>query len=187
MAKNGIFAIQKHKAMEYLKSERITLRALEPEDLDTFYRWENDTSLWCVGSAVEPYSRYILKEYIAYSNKTIYEKRQLRLIIERNADHETIGAIDLYDFDPFHMRAGVGILIDKAHQRLNFGSEALSLVIDYAFGFLHMKQLYAYVPTYNRACLQLMSKAHFEHSGTLHSWLRQGDDYIDVALLQLVR
>lgn len=173
--------------MEYLKSKRITLRALEPEDLDTFYRWENDTSLWCVGSAVEPYSRYILKEYIAYSNKTIYEKRQLRLIIERNEDRAAVGAIDLYDFDPHHLRAGVGILVDKAHQRQGFAYEALSLAIGYAFGFLHMKQLYAYVPTANRACLRLLEKAQFAHCGTLRRWMRQGDDYADVELLQLVK
>ena len=62
----------------YLKNDHITLRALEPEDLEHFYRWENDTTLWAVSSAVEPYSRYILKEYIAFADKTIYEKKQLR-------------------------------------------------------------------------------------------------------------
>ena len=173
--------------MEYLKSERITLRALEPEDLEAFYRWENDSSLWCVGSAVEPYSRYILKEYIAYSNKTIYEKRQLRLIIMRNADGVTIGSIDLYDFDPHHLRAGVGILVDKDYQRQGFAYEALSLLIDYAFGFLHMQQLYAYVPTANQASLRLLKKAQFAHCGTLRSWMRQGDEYADVEIMQLVR
>ncbi len=173
--------------MEYLKSERITLRALEPEDLETFYRWENDTSLWCVGSAVEPYSRYILKEYIAYSNKTIYEKRQLRLIIERNADHATIGAIDLYDFDPHHLRAGVGVLVDKPYQRQGFAHEALSLVADYAFGFLHMQQLYAYVPTTNQASLRMLEKARFVHCGTLRRWMRQADEYADVEMLQLMK
>lgn len=173
--------------MEYLKSKRISLRALEPEDLEAFYRWENDSSLWCVGSAVEPYSRYILKEYIAYSNKTIYEKRQLRLIIMRNADGATIGSIDLYDFDPHHLRAGVGVLIDKVYQRQGLAHEALSLLIDYAFGFLHMQQLYAYVPTANQASRCLLEKAQFAHCGTLRSWMRQGDEYADVEIMQLVR
>ena len=63
----------------YLENENIRLRALEPEDLEILYKWENDTSIWQVGCTTEPYSRYILKEYIAYSDKTIYEKKQLRL------------------------------------------------------------------------------------------------------------
>ena len=32
--------------MKLLENERIILRALEPEDLDVLYRWENDASLW---------------------------------------------------------------------------------------------------------------------------------------------
>ena len=29
-----------------LVGENISLRALEPEDLDLFYQWENDSSIW---------------------------------------------------------------------------------------------------------------------------------------------
>ena len=68
----------------YLENDTLRLRALEPEDLDILYKWENDTNLWWVGCTTEPYSRYILKEYIAYSDKTIYEKKQLRLMIVRD-------------------------------------------------------------------------------------------------------
>lgn len=139
----------------YLKNDVITLRALEPEDLEQFYSWENDSTLWSVSSAVEPYSRYIIKEYIAYSDKTIYEKKQLRLIIERTADKVVIGAIDLFDFEPHHLRAGVGVLIDKKFQNQGFGKEALQLLITYAFDFLKLKQLYAHIPVVNVTSISL--------------------------------
>lgn len=48
-----------------LSNDRVRLRALEPEDLELLYRWENDPELWEVGNTLAPYSRYILKEYIA--------------------------------------------------------------------------------------------------------------------------
>ena len=60
-----------------LSNDRVRLRALEPEDLELLYRWENDPELWEVGNTLAPYSRYILKEYIAGSDRSIYESRQL--------------------------------------------------------------------------------------------------------------
>ena len=36
---------------------QVRLRALEPEDLDILYRYENDSSLWEVGTTIAPFSR----------------------------------------------------------------------------------------------------------------------------------
>ena len=60
-----------------LSNDRVRLRALEPEDLELLYRWENDPELWEVGNTLAPYSRYILKEYIAGSDRSIYAIRGL--------------------------------------------------------------------------------------------------------------
>ena len=48
----------------FLEDEVIRLRALEPEDLELLYRWENDSALWEFSSTLAPFSRYLLKEYI---------------------------------------------------------------------------------------------------------------------------
>ena len=64
-----------------LENGNIRLRAVEPEDLDRLYSWENNTRLWDVGNTRNPYSRYILKQYIINSDKDIYENKQLRLMI----------------------------------------------------------------------------------------------------------
>ena len=58
-----------------------------------------------------PFSRFTLKRYVEKSHKNMYETGQLRLMIDHIEDKVTIGTIDIFDFDPFHKRAGVGILI----------------------------------------------------------------------------
>ena len=35
-----------------LSNDRVRLRALEPEDLELLYRWENDPELWEVGNTL---------------------------------------------------------------------------------------------------------------------------------------
>ena len=78
-----------------LSNDRVRLRALEPEDLELLYRWENDPELWEVGNTLAPYSRYILKEYIAGSDRSIYESRQLRFMIEECDTGTSVGIVDL--------------------------------------------------------------------------------------------
>ena len=75
----------------------VKLRALEPEDIDLLYEWENDHSIWYVSNTLTPFSKYILKKYIENSHLDIYQTKQLRLMIDvcREADPETVGAIDI--------------------------------------------------------------------------------------------
>ena len=57
--------------MNILENEHIKLRAPEPEDLDFLYKWENDSNIWDVADTNEPLSKYLIKRYIAFSDKKI--------------------------------------------------------------------------------------------------------------------
>lgn len=169
-----------------LSNDIITLRAPEPEDLDKFYNWENDTNLWSLGSTVTPFSKYVLKEYIATAGQDIYQTRQMRLMIVQNSTDQVVGMIDLFDFDPFHRRAAMGLLIDPEHQRKHYGTMALELLEEYAFKFLGIHMLYAYVPVANEASLHLFEKKGFVNSGTMKAWIRVATQYEDVAFMQKI-
>ena len=169
----------------FLENEKIKLRALEPEDLDDFYKWENDVDLWSMGCTLEPYSRFELKQYIL-SQKDIYEAKQLRLIIENKADNKAIGTIDLYDFDPHNRRAAVGILVDRNYQGNGMAVEALILLCDYAFSFLKLHQLFAYIPIKNERSKRLFTRCGFKDIGLLPEWIQAPDGFEDVHLVGLI-
>jgi diamine N-acetyltransferase len=166
----------------------LKLRAIEPEDLSFFYKWENDTTLWSMGDAISPYSKYIIKAYIESSDKDIYTNKQLRLMIDlKGIDKvETVGCIDIFDFDVFHQRAAIGILIDKEHRQKGLGTEALHLIINYCLSFLKLQQLYCHIPINNKESLALFQKVGFSQSGELSSWIKTLNGYINVSILQLV-
>ena len=103
--------------MNYLTGKQIELRAVEPEDLDALYRWENDSSLWIYGSTVSPFSRYLLKQYIENYTADITRDKQLRLIIMRKESRQVIGAIDCFDYDITNRKAAIGLLIDPDNKR----------------------------------------------------------------------
>ncbi len=164
----------------------IQLRAPEPEDLDIIYRWENDTTLWEYGASITPYSRFALKEYLINSKQDLYTDKQLRLMVVLKDTNEVVGAIDLYDFDPFHQRAGVGILIDNKFREKGYGSLSLKILEVYAFNFLRLKQLYAFIPEKNKGSRELFRKAGYLAAGTLLEWLSAGDSFENVLIMQKI-
>ena len=172
----------------FLENEKIKLRALEPEDLDALYKWENDTELWHLGSTLAPFSRFDLKQYIL-STKDIYETKQLRLIIEKKTDTSqisAIGTIDLYDFDAHNSRAAIGIMIDRSYQQNGLATEALSLFCKYVFSFLKLHQLYAFIPVSNKPSIKLFERCGFKENGLLPEWQQTVAGYENVMIVSLI-
>jgi diamine N-acetyltransferase len=171
---------------KYLGNDILSLRAIEAEDVELLYKWENDEETWEVSHTLVPFSKYILALYIKNSDKDIYETKQLRLMIDSH-EGKTIGAIDLFDYDPFHSRAGIGLLIyGKEDRNKGYASAALELIIDYCFNKLKFHQLYANIDTGNEASLNLFKKSGFEICGTKKEWLLTDSGWRDESLLQLI-
>ena len=165
----------------------ISLRALEPVDVDTLYRWENDPAVWGVGHTIAPYSRKQLWDYVNNYDADIYSSRQLRLMIDllgTEGTAQTVGTLDLYDFDPANSRCGAGILIAPDFRRRGYGLRALSLAADYCRGRLSLHQLYCIVGEENTASRRLFEKAGYTPCGRLKSWLRSGGSYSDAYICQ---
>jgi diamine N-acetyltransferase len=95
-----------------------------------------------------------------------------------------VGAIDFYEFDPQHRRAGVGVLIDHEWQGRGYGKRMLQLGIDYAARFIGMHQLWAMIPIDNVPSQKLFRSMNFDICGRLRSWLRRDRSYVDAYLLQ---
>lgn len=154
------------------------LRAVEPRDAETIYAWENDPALWPVSGTVAPFSHYVIERFIE-RGCDIYAERQMRLMIE-SAGGRTVGAVDLFEFDPQHLRAGVGIVVyDAANRRRGYASGALALLEEYARETLRLHQLWCGVGADNAASLALFRRAGFIESGRRREWLSTPGGWCD--------
>lgn len=171
----------------FLKGNKVYLRALEPEDLSFLYEIENDETLWEVSNTQTPYSKWLLKNYLENSHQDIYEVKQLRLAIVENNSENLIGLIDLYDFDPKNSRVGLGIVVKNPSERnKGYGSEAVKLLLGYAFQVLNVHQIYVNVAETNAASLKLFSNFGFQKVGVKKHWTKVGSVYVDEVLFQLI-
>lgn len=166
-----------------LNSNKLRLRAVEPEDLDLMYLVENDTELWPQGQTSVPFSHFALKQYIAESRNDFFHDRQLRLVIE-TTDGISCGFVDMQHYDPQHHRAEVGIVVVPERQRQGIASEALRLLAEYASKHLGIHQLYALVPESNKASTALFRRCGYKETATLQDWLRSPNGWQSVIVFQ---
>ena len=165
----------------------IKLRAFEPEDLELLYKWENNVSYWPISNTISPFSKYTLKRYVENSHKSLYEIGQLRLMIDYIPDNISVGSIDIFDFDPYHLRAGIGILIaDEKYRRKGLATMSLTCIINYCFKTLQLHQLYCNIMSDNQESIQLFSKLGFVQSGINKEWVKTLAGYIDQHIFQLI-
>lgn len=171
-----------------LKGENILLRAMEPSDVLLLYKWENDSSVWHVSNTLTPFSKHVLEQYVSNSHLDLYTTKQLRLVIDDHKSQKSVGCIDLFDYDPYHKRAGIGVLIsDQKDRKKGYAKEALHLLINYSFTHLNFHQLYCNITIDNEASIKLFSQFGFEIIGTKKQWIWNGDDWVDEHILQLIR
>ena len=167
----------------------LILRAVEPEDLALLYLWENDRTVWRLSNTLVPFSRYHIKQYIESGSSNIHALQQLRMMIDCHEPEKqvrTVGSVDLFEYDPIHQRAGIGILIaSPADRRQGYACEAVLQMIDYCRKTLFLNQLFCNIAASNTASIQLFRKVGFEITGTKKEWLRTETGWEDEHFLQL--
>ena len=178
-------------ALDILESTDIKLRAVEPSDAEMIYRWENDSSVWHAGNTIEPFSRRIIDQYVRNATMDLFQQKQLRLMIDlkenNGAGNRTIGSIDLFELDPLHQRAGVGILIHKEEDRNHgYADQALKIIMKYTFQVLFLHQLFCHIDGDNNPSLKLFRNNGFQITGTKKDWIRTEKGWKDELLLQRI-
>ena len=162
------------------------LRKIEPSDLPFLYQWENDVTMWADSDTHNPLSRHDLHQYIENTTGDIYRDGQLRLIIEDNdatqrllnttqLSTKVVGCIDLFDFDARNRKAAIGMYIAPDARGKGVGKQAVQLLEDYAFGFLHLRMLYAIISVHNTPCSHIYEQMGYTPSSVLKDWTLEGD------------
>lgn len=174
--------------MNLLETPLIRLRALEAEDVDVLYLWENDTGVWGVSNTLLPFSRNTLRAFIDSQSRDIYETRQTRFIIEsRAAAPQPVGALDLFDFDPRNMRAAIGILVHDDNDRgRGYATDAVAAITAYSREILGLHQIYCNIALDNAPSIALFEKCGFSLCGTKKEWQKTPDGWTDELVYQKI-
>ena len=166
-----------------LKGKQVNLRTLEISDTAQILSWENNTNHWRVSGTKVPYSKKIIEAYIN-SAQDLYTHQQIGLLIETPETNEAVGTIDVFEFDPLHQRAGIGVLIDEKYRQNGFAKAALAMVERYLLEAIGVRNIFCNILADNLASIALFEQAGFEKIGLKKDWFNDKGRWIDELMYQ---
>ena len=168
-----------------LKGDKIWFRALEKGDATFLYEVENDTENWLSGFNTLPYSLSTLIQYIDNQTCDIYADKQIRFVAIEKRTGKNVGLIDLYDFNPLHKNAWIGIYIQPQYRGKGLGKEALQIIEEYAFQHINVKNLLCYVAEDNTPSINLFTSRGFSKVGEIKDYYkRRNSTYVNAYIFQ---
>ena len=160
-----------------------SLRLLESSDLEFLERIENDTRLWKYSNTTEPYSNQVLGIYIQNAKQDIVDGGQQRFVIV-DSNSNKLGLIDLFDYEPKHARAAVGVVIVEEHRGMGYAKEGLQLLEKTAIQKLNLHQLYAGVSIENAPSRALFKAAGYVETAIKKDWSYYENQFHDEIIVQ---
>jgi RimJ/RimL family protein N-acetyltransferase len=144
----------------------ICLAPIDPEkDAGTESRWTHDAEYLRLVKAeiAKPLSpEEVKKEYEKIQKSMDEDKNQFYLTIRSRSDERLLGFARIYSIlwttGYAALQLGIG---DPQDRRQGFGTEALGLLLRYAFGELNLFRLTALVPEYNTPAQKFFEKSGF--------------------------
>lgn len=112
-----------------LRGERIILRSVDIDDVQTILMWENDPDLEPFSDPHPDYTEQQIVEFILAQQVGFEANGQIRLMID--VAGRAVGAVDIFDYDGSSADVGVLVYSDDDRRR-GYATEALEAVKKYA-------------------------------------------------------
>jgi RimJ/RimL family protein N-acetyltransferase len=147
-----------------IEGELVSLGPIRREHVHRYLRWVNDfgTTRYL---GIEPRPMTLEQETAWYERASTNQEQPLFTIFER-ATGRAIGNCGLHNVDYRNRRTDVGIMIGEPDARgRGYGTEAMRLLLDFAFTVLGMHSVMLLVYEYNYAARRSYEKAGFREIG----------------------
>ncbi len=174
-----------------LIGDRLTLRAVERDDLPRILAFNNDIAVELAGGGDPPWPQSFARLAADFERDTAAGGRDggkggVNFAIE--ADGQIIGFCGLRDVDQFGRTAELGITIgDKAYWGRGYGREAIGLLLDYAFRMLNLRRVYLRVHARNERAVRAYRACGFVEEGRLRRHVWSNGEYDDLLFMGVLR
>ncbi len=171
----------------FLTGDKLYLRSLESADLDgEYFDWLNDGEVTkFLASGVFPMSKEKMEEY--YRNVVLSSDNVMLAIVDKKSDKH-IGNIRLGPINWISRIAELGVMIgDKEFWHKGYSTEAIKLLVEYAFHRLNLHKVTAGVIAENQASVRAFEKAGFAIEGRGKSQFFLDGEYCESLYMGIIR
>lgn len=173
--------------MRYFKKlvgKKVYLSPINIDDYEIYTKWMNDFKVTDgIGASARIYSLEREKEHL--NNKAL-SKDYTFAIVSLDKD-KLLGNCSLMDVDTIKGIATIGIMIGEEENRCKgYGSDALKLLIEYAFDYLNLHNVMLVVYSFNEVAINAYKKVGFKEFGRRHEALLLKGKYYDDIYMEIL-
>jgi len=170
------------------EGKKIRLVVLEEHHLDDIVKgWNNPEMRKFVGGFI-PQTRTAESEWLQSALLQMKNRSFFYFVIEVLQTNRFIGTLSLNGVDWLSKSSGVGIAIHNPNDwNKGYGSEALELLIDFAWNHLNLRRLELSVFDFNPRAKHVYEKLGFNEWGTAHRKYFIDGEYRDTHYMELFR
>jgi UDP-4-amino-4,6-dideoxy-N-acetyl-beta-L-altrosamine N-acetyltransferase len=162
----------------FIVGDRIYLRPVEMEDIDSFASWLNDQEVRQYLARTSPLNRIREKEFV---EKLYEDDREIVLGIVLKENDQLIGNIALTHISIPYRRASLGIFIgERTLWSKGYGTEALNLMLAHGFNQLNLHRVFLTVLDFNVRAIRSYEKVGFKREGIFRDHMYRNGKYHDV-------
>ncbi len=168
-----------------LTGQRVRLRAMEPADAESLWRWNNDPEVTRWLDTEYPESLAHTVHRAAELPRNSYE--QLLLMVETLAEGRLIGVACLRDARPENGRAELDLYIgEKDCWGRGYGTDAVRVICRYGFDQMRLHMIALWVVAGNTGAIRAYEKAGFVQDGRHREAFRRNGAWHDLILMSLL-
>lgn len=170
-----------------LQSKRIVFRKMEIEDIPTYHQWRNDLEVMQTTNL--DLDRYSVEETKQFVETVILGSEQSKTYILEERDEKTaIGITSLIHIDYKNRNAECVIDIgNKEYWGKGYATEALQLLLDYAFLELNMHRIALRVFSFNEKAIHVYKKIGFMEEGRSRESIYRNGEWHDIIHMGILK
>jgi UDP-4-amino-4,6-dideoxy-N-acetyl-beta-L-altrosamine N-acetyltransferase len=169
----------------FLIGSQIYLRPVETEDAPSFAQWLNDPEVRRTLNRQHPIS---LRTELNWIETTNNDNQMLSLAIVLKDGDRLIGGAGLREIDLVNRHAVFGICLgNKDEWDKGYGTEALGLLLDHAFGTMNLNRVCLHVLENNPRAQRVYEKVGFLQEGVLRQETFREGRYWDTIVMGILR
>jgi RimJ/RimL family protein N-acetyltransferase len=169
-----------------LHTERLLLRETEAGDVEGVFAMESDPVAMRYWNTPPMTDIGQARKAVERAQTHFPNRVGLRWSLVRREDDVFLGHVSLFDFREQSAVAEIGYGLARAYWGQGYMNEALTAVIDYAFGPLGARRLEADTDPRNASSIKALERPGFQREGLLRERWQVGDEISDTLLLGLL-
>ncbi|MBD5356429.1 MAG: GNAT family N-acetyltransferase [Bacteroides sp.] len=166
--------------------QRVYLRALNPDDYQTSYKWRNDPE---IQKMVGGHSHFVsIETERQWVQNVMNSKDKIVLAICLCENDKYIGNAMLQEIDWINRTAHAPVMIgDKTEWHKGYAMEARMLMLKFAFEERNLRRIFAYILESNLPSIKLQERCGFKKEGVLRESVYKNGRYHNQVIMGLLK